>query len=460
MKNVTLKEMLEARELRAKRQAELRADHALPLAAVTLNIPGAVKDGLLLRRLCDYALKRLAEAMPVRELRRYNAATGPEGYLLFDWPAEEVKAHAVALEEENSFGRLLDIDVWDEAGEPLSRGSYGGKRSCFICGGNQVVCRRENKHSAEEMTEAVENRLASFAANEAEKIGPEAERIGAAALEALLYEVSATPAPGLVDRVNSGAHKDMDFYTFMASSAAISSAMGRCAQAGVNHSGPLAKLLPVLRLIGRSAEQAMFAATEGVNTQKGALFLLGVLCGAAGWLKQRREELVADELLQTLAGIVDGIVERELEALSAKASEELTAGEKLYLKYGVTGVRGEAANGLPAVSKQGLPALRRALAAGMTLNDALVQALLALMTCVDDTTVINRHQPEMMRGWVREQAAQALAAGGMGTAHGRELIARLDEEFIKRRVSPGGAADLLAVTWFVQRICTDEEDED
>ena len=82
------------------------------------------------------------------------------------------------------------------------------------------------------------------------------------------------------------------------------------------------------------------------------------------------------------------------------------------------------------------------------------------MTCVDDTTVINRHQPEMMRGWVREQAAQALAAGGMGTAHGRELIARLDEEFIKRRVSPGGAADLLAVTWFVQRICVDEEDED
>lgn len=458
MKNVTLEEMLEARELRVKRQLEIRRDHALPLAAVTLNIPGPVKDGLVLRRLCDYALNALAAQLPVRESRRYNGATGPEGYLLFDWPAEDVKAHAVALEEKESFGRLLDIDVWNEKGEPISRAEYGGKRACFICGGNQVVCRRENRHDEHEMQAAVETRLAAFAAHEATQVGVTAERIGAAALEAMLYEVAATPAPGLVDRLNSGAHKDMDFYTFMASSAAISSAMARCAQAGINHSGPLVRLLPVLRRIGQSGETAMFEATAGVNTQKGALFLLGLLSGAAGWLTQRREEILPEELLRTLAGIVEGIVERELATLEAKL--ELTAGEKLYLKYGVTGVRGEAAKGLPAVAEQGLPTLRRALAAKMTLNDALVQALLALMTCVEDTTVINRHQPEVLRGWVRQQVAQVLAAGGMGTAHGREMIARLDAEFIRKRISPGGAADLLAVTWFVHRICVGGQDED
>ncbi len=458
MKNVTLEEVLAARELRLKRQCEIRSDHALPLAAVTLNIPGPVKDGLVLRRLCDYALNSLAAQLPVRESRRYNGLTGPEGYLLFDWPAEEVKAHAVALEEKQSFGRLLDIDVWNENGEPVSRDEYGGKRSCFICGGNQVVCRRENKHDENEIQAEVEKRLAAFAAYEATQVGAEAEKIGAAALEAMLYEVTATPAPGLVDRLNSGAHQDMDFYTFMASSAAISSAMARCAQAGINHSGPLVKLLPVLRRIGQSGEQAMFKATSGVNTQKGALFLLGLLSGAAGWLTQRREEILAEELLRTLAAIVEGIVERELAALEAK--EELTAGEKLYLKYGVTGVRGEAANGLPAVAEQGLPTLRRALAANMTLNDALVQTLLALMTCVEDTTVINRHRPELLRGWVRQQVSQVLAAGGMGTARGREMIAKLDAEFSEKRISPGGAADLLAVTWFVHRVCAGEQDED
>ncbi|WP_346355056.1 triphosphoribosyl-dephospho-CoA synthase CitG [Azotosporobacter soli] len=458
MKQVSLEDMLAARDRRLQRQSELRREHALPLAAVTLNIPGAVKDGLLFRRLCDYAVNRLAAQMPVREVRRYNEVTGPEGYLLFDWPAEEVKAHAMALEEENSFGRLLDIDVWTEGGEALSRDGRAGKRSCFICGGNQVVCRREGKHSATELLAAVDERLAAFAAWEASSIGPEAEGIGALALEAMLYEAASTPAPGLVDRVNSGAHEDMDFYTFMASSAAIGTAIARCAQAGLNHSGELPRLLPVLRQIGKAGEKAMFSATGGINTQKGVLFLLGLLAAATGYLKQRQSEIKAEELFKTLSAIVAGIVERELEALAEKAGEDLTAGERLYLKHGITGVRGEAARGLPAVAQEGLPTLRRALAAGMPLNDALIQALLALMTCVEDTTVINRHQPEMMRGWVCQQAKQVLAAGGMGTAHGRELVRQLDELFIARRVSPGGAADLLAATWFVHRVSISEEE--
>jgi holo-ACP synthase/triphosphoribosyl-dephospho-CoA synthase len=108
--------------------------------------------------------------------------------------------------------------------------------------------------------------------------------------------------------------------------------------------------------------------------------------------------------------------------------------------------------GLPAVRDQGLPTLRKALAEGLHANDALIQTLLVLLTCVDDTTVMNRHDPEKMREWVRRRARQALDAGGMYTGAGRERVAEMDREFIDEWVSPGGAADILAVTWFVHRL--------
>jgi holo-ACP synthase/triphosphoribosyl-dephospho-CoA synthase len=85
-------------------------------------------------------------------------------------------------------------------------------------------------------------------------------------------------------------------------------------------------------------------------------------------------------------------------------------------------------------------------------NDALVHTLLLLMTCVEDTTVMHRHNPDKMRIWVKTQAAAVLAAGGMTTTAGRKAVAALDAEFITHNVSPGGAADLLAVTWFLYRL--------
>lgn len=104
--------------------------------------------------------------------------------------------------------------------------------------------------------------------------------------------------------------------------------------------------------------------------------------------------------------------------------------------------------GLPSIGKVALPCLREALAGGLSLNDALVHTLLALMTVVDDTTILNRHGMAVLQE-VRSIAGQVMSAGGMLMESGRQRIAALDQEFIARRISPGGSADLLAATYFI-----------
>ena len=450
---LTLDDVLAAKEARRDRQLLFRQRHDSTLISLTINMPGPVKDGDRIRRLAAYAAAEINQRLPVRAEERVYLPTGPEILLAVAAPGAETKAAAMELEEALPFARLLDLDVFDREGRQLSRRDLPGRseRGCLVCGGAAVVCMRERRHTGAAVVAAAERLLEQFAAYIARQVSAAAETIGALAVEAMLFEVTSTPAPGLVDRVNAGAHRDMDFYTFMSSSAALSLPLARCAQAGIEHQGPLDRLLPVLRLIGQEGDAAMLRATAGINTQKGLLFSLGMVAAAAGWCAARREKPDSGRLLDITAAIVHGIVERELKAAAGRG-KRLTAGERLYHEHGITGIRGEMEAGLPAVREQGLPALRRALADGLHVNDALIQTLLVLLTCVDDTTVMNRHHPEKMRGWVRERAKQALLAGGMYTGAGREHLQAMDREFIDAWVSPGGTADMLAVTWFVERL--------
>ena len=98
-------------------------------------------------------------------------------------------------------------------------------------------------------------------------ISPFAETVGSLAVEAMLYEVTCTPSPGLVDRVNSGAHTDMDFDTFVTSAKALRGYFGKCFSAGLHMQGQRQnEVLGELQNLGRSAELKMFSATNGVNT--------------------------------------------------------------------------------------------------------------------------------------------------------------------------------------------------
>ena len=273
------------------------------------------------------------------------------------------------------------------------------------------------------------------------------DRIGACAVEAMLYEVSATPKPGLVDRANNGAHHDMDFFTFMSSAAALRGSFDAFARIGVQHqAGPLHEMLPALQQAGRTAEQQMFALTQGVNTHKGMIFSLGMLAGAAGRLAAQGETLTAEKLCRSVAALCTGITAAAYAGIREQG--QLTKGEAMYLKYGVTGVRGEVENGFPTVRRAGLPVCRELREKGLAINDVLVGTLIALIAENQDTNILGRHDLETLQA-VQQAAKEVLALGSVGTEAGRRAICRMDEDFIERYISPGGSADLVAVTHFL-----------
>lgn len=275
-----------------------------------------------------------------------------------------------------------------------------------------------------------------------------ADRIASYAVEALLVEAAATPKPGLVDRANNGAHEDMDFFMFQKSAAALAPYFTEFVRAGAGEGRSLHTLLSELRPIGRAAESAMYARTGGVNTHKGAIFSFGVLLGAAGWISAHGKPLMADAVLNAVRIVCAGLCHTDY---GGQFDTPQTKGQAAYLTYGLTGVRGEAEAGFPLVWDYALPLYRVRRAEHAPLNDALVDVLLVLMAHNMDTNVLGRHDLAMLQR-VQEEADQIAKLGGMRTERGRAALQAFDAQLIDAWVSPGGSADLAAVTHFLYEI--------
>lgn len=266
------------------------------------------------------------------------------------------------------------------------------------------------------------------------------QKVGQYLTQAILLEVSTHPKPGLVTRLSNGAHKDMSIFTFMMSSAVLSKAFNDLQDIGQAHRGTLAELFCKLRSYGVGAEAELLRVTKGVNTQRGILFAGGIVSAVSGYVMNMG--LSRDALLPMIKEMAAGLVARELKNLDHAA---MTAGEKLYYKYGITGIRGEVENGFPSVVNYGLPALEDAFDKGATINDALVHALISLMTVVEDSNVIWRTDYDTLLE-VQRIAKNILSLGSVFTEKGRMAIAETERYFLQRRISPGGSADLLSVT--------------
>lgn len=275
-----------------------------------------------------------------------------------------------------------------------------------------------------------------------------ADRIASYAVEALLVEAAATPKPGLVDRANNGAHEDMDFFTFQKSAAALAPYFTEFVRAGAKEGRSLHTLLSELRPIGRAAESAMYARTGGVNTHKGAIFSFGVLLGAAGWISAHGKPLMADAVLNAVRIVCAGLCHTDY---GGQFDTPQTKGQAAYLTYGLTGVRGEAEAGFPLVWDYALPLYRVRRAEHAPLNDALVDVLLVLMAHNMDTNILGRHDLAMLQR-VQEEADRIAKLGGMRTERGRAALQAFDAQLIDAWVSPGGSADLAAVTHFLYEI--------
>ncbi|KRN22519.1 triphosphoribosyl-dephospho-CoA synthase [Lacticaseibacillus camelliae] len=263
------------------------------------------------------------------------------------------------------------------------------------------------------------------------------------ATRALLYEVSVNPKPGLVDPVSAGPHPDMTVFTFIDSSLSLQPYLQFCATAGAGWTAELPALFQQLRPAGVQAEKAMYQATGGVNTHKGAIFSLGILVAATAYQQAAPGAASVQAVVQQMLA---GLTEQDFAHTAGKPAAALTAGEKLYLAHGLTGVRGEAEAGYPSVFAHGLPTLKQAQG---SLNERLLDSLLAIVAHFEDTNLIHRAGTTAVVADAQAQAQAILDAGGTHTDAGKKLLAQMNSDFLRRNLSLGGSADMLILTTFL-----------
>lgn len=462
---VGVQDMADARESRVMTQTRLLTAYGKPVVSFTMNIMGPVKVFPLSVRSFNEGVRLIAlqlEAfhVPVLETAVSRADTGYEAFWAVDGELRRIKEILCLLEEHLSIGRLFDIDVIGPGGMKISRTELGFPgRKCLLCGKDTFVCSRARAHTVPELLEKSCSLMRGYFNDQT------AERLSSLSMQALLYEVSVTPKPGLVDRNNNGAHKDMDIFTFEASAVSLNRWFREFALCGLNAGDdPMPRVFSRLRSEGIEAEDCMFRATGGINTHKGLIFSLSILNCAMGILMRDGGTPTPGELSAAVKLLTADIM-KDFEGITEETAK--THGEKLYAKYGIRGIRGEAASGYAAVTGTGLRVLEACLAGGWSVNDAGVAALLHIIAETEDSNIVSRSSYEALLE-IRERIRRKLTecgfpetAGSPAGAAGASsrvmpspapLLAfaeELDREFIKRNISPGGSADLLALTFFV-----------
>ena len=469
---VTSGELRSARDRRVLKKWEfLISGEGLCLVEFSLNIAGSIKVFPFARMAFREESRELTDRLSrfsVLKTEVFEEISGDYAFFLLKSPAVSVKKFLVSIEESHPLGRLFNLDVCGPDGISVKRHDLGLlSRTCLVCGEDAHICTAKKAHSMELIRWQTAKLFHEFFRDRA------ADMAASAAVRGLLYEVSTTPKPGLVDRNNSGSHKDMDFFTFLDSSASLIPCFREFFCLGWEHVDESeTQLFQRLRYAGQQAETAMFSATGGINTHKGLIFASAILCGALGKVHAGRElPLPFADVLQecrrlgkcSLADLhrppnvqthlpgsenqhVSGHTSDKMEYVHGAMTHSVslpTNGGRIFTTYGIRGARGEAAAGFPSAIHIGLPALKKWTAAGFSLNDAAAMALLTLISEVDDTNMIHRGGPELAKE-SKEQAKHLLSI--VTKENFKDTLYTLDSRYIRENLSPGGCADLLAVS--------------
>ncbi len=261
-----------------------------------------------------------------------------------------------------------------------------------------------------------------------------ARQLANTALHALIAEVELTPKPALVDRRGSGAHTDLSAAMMRRSARSLWGKFELMALISFRQV-PSRSLREELGAIGRSAERVMLQITEGVNTHRGAIWALGLLISAAAMGSN------ASKAIAHLAGQLARLPD-------SNAPTRCSNGLSVARRYNVSGARGEARAGFPHAVAVALPMLYRTRRQGASETHARLNALLAIMTSLDDTCLLHRGGLTALNA-AHRGAAAVLTAGGTSTLRGWELLQQLDRDLTALNASPGGSADLLASALFL-----------
>jgi len=263
------------------------------------------------------------------------------------------------------------------------------------------------------------------------------------AVRSLHQELTLYPKPGLVSLVDNGSHADMDAGTFMRSLFALRRYFALITRAGMQ-AAPFAHL----QQLGVQAEARMLAATGGINTHRGAIFALGMLCAAIGACR-------AQHIGLSPAAVRAALLIQWGDALARHCVPQPSGqshGLQVARAHAVGGAREEGALGFPSVFEVALPGLEATLAQGRSEYHARIDALFALMARLSDTNVYHRGGAAGAE-LVRQHSAAFVAAGGTANPAWPHAALACHRAFVRQRLSPGGAADLLAAACLVRQAC-------
>ncbi len=445
---------LRDRDRRVEHQEEiLRSSKGLSLATVRINYPGIEKSNYV----TDSIAKMICNEISIFHKKHiifceeYRSKEGYIGHFIFDIDHITVKKFLVDLEENHILGRCVDLDVYYlkknerfnfEEICGISRSDLGkGPRRCFICDEEARICSRAQSHSLEDIKNYFEVKFSEYM-DYIKGRDNLAYNISQFALKGIISEVSTMPSFGLVSPSTMGSHKDMDYYTFVDSSFAIAPYIKDMASLGYSYHHPK-EIFEVIRFIGMDCEKAMFEATNGVNTHKGMIFLVGILTAAIA--KAMYENASFGRIEEILKDMCENILD-DFKDIDKKV--KLTHGEKLYVNYGFTGIRGEVKSGLPVLFKEIIP---NYLSSNLKGHDLYAHTLLRLMSKVEDSTIVHRQSIEKLHE-IQKKAEEIIALGGLESSKGTEAALNFEKTCIKDNVSPGGSADLLAVIIFLGEI--------
>ena len=240
--------------------------------------------------------------------------------------------------------------------------------------------------------------------------------LSALAVRALRMELDTPLKPGLVGPDSSGAHHDMDYGLMQRGIAAIRPYLSRMA---------CAETAEQLVDLGVAAEKEMLSATLGVNTHRGAIFCLGIALAAAGG--REMETLHSEDVMQNNVRQIAEVVLRK----------QISDSELHFTLENLHGARALAAEAYAPLFRDWLPLYRQTRSPQRT--------LLRIMSTLEDTCVLHRV------GAVRAQRVREEAAALLEN-YSEEGLKQLCIRYAREGISPGGAADMLALTIFIDSI--------
>ncbi|WP_445346288.1 triphosphoribosyl-dephospho-CoA synthase [Acinetobacter bohemicus] len=264
------------------------------------------------------------------------------------------------------------------------------------------------------------------------------------AVNALVAEVNLTPKPALVDQRGSGAHDDLTLDLMERSAHSLHPMFVAMAHAAFQHATCSQALREAIGEIGRVGEATMLDTTNGVNTHRGAIWALGLMVTASALMSLDAKPVQAVELCQ-LAGKIAQFGDRFI------PQQALSHGQQVQKVFGRNGAKAQAQQGFPTIVKFGLPELDKSRQTQGNETTARVDALLAMMTTLDDTCVLYR-AGETGLARMQQGAQDVLDLGGYSTFAGQQAFNSLEQDLLRLRASPGGVADLLAATLFIDRV--------